>query len=441
MKHRLLWPLLVLPLLAVSVRGQEKRPVSLPEAVNLAMEQSHASKLADTKVLTAESELHVMRNNMLPDLSVSGQYMRLSNADVNLKFASGGEDDSEGGDSGSSPSVNQLLLGQASAGMPLFSGFKLTNSLKSSKNHLEATRFSAENQKERIALEAISEYVELYKAQQSVSLIQENLKSAQQRVKDFDAMEQNGILARNDLLKAQLQESNVLLALEQAKKDRTIINQQLVSLLQLPAGTTIEPDTTNITSRPGMIGTDSLQRKDLASLEYEQKAAEDRVKVEKAAYFPSISLSGGYIALDVHNALTVTNAINVGVGVSYDLANIFKSGANIKLAKSKAQEVNEQVLELQDQIDIQLANAQQEYSLAEKKLEVYQKSKEQAQENYRIVKDKYDNGLVDTNDLLEADLDQLQAKINLSNAQADLTLKYYQLIGTKGMLSSLFNNN
>jgi hypothetical protein len=29
-------------------------------------------------------------------------------------------------------------------------------------------------------------------------------------------------------------------------------------------------------------------------------------------------------------------------------------------------------------------------------------------ENYRIIKDKYDNGLSDTNDLLEADVEQLQ---------------------------------
>ncbi len=33
-------------------------------------------------------------------------------------------------------------------------------------------------------------------------------------------------------------------------------------------------------------------------------------------------------------------------------------------------------------------------------------------ENYRIVKNKYDNGLSDTNDLLEADLEQLQSKID-----------------------------
>ncbi|MEH6407069.1 MAG: TolC family protein, partial [Leeuwenhoekiella sp.] len=65
-------------------------------------------------------------------------------------------------------------------------------------------------------------------------------------------------------------------------------------------------------------------------------------------------------------------------------------------------------------------------------------SEEQAAENYRIVKDKYDNGLVDTNDLLEADVQQLQAKINLTYAKADITQKYYELLTAKGQLTEQF---
>jgi outer membrane protein TolC len=43
---------------------------------------------------------------------------------------------------------------------------------------------------------------------------------------------------------------------------------------------------------------------------------------------------------------------------------------------------------------------------------------EQASENYRIIKDKYDNGLSDTNDLLEADVEQLGSNINKTLARA-----------------------
>jgi outer membrane protein TolC len=45
---------------------------------------------------------------------------------------------------------------------------------------------------------------------------------------------------------------------------------------------------------------------------------------------------------------------------------------------------------------------------------------EQASENYRIIKDKYDNGLSDTNDLLEADVEQLGSNINKTLARANV---------------------
>ena len=81
----------------------------------------------------------------------------------------------------------------------------------------------------------------------------------------------------------------------------------------------------------------------------------------------------------------------------------------------------------------------EEYQLALTQFEVYSQSQEQAEENYRIVKDKYDNGLLDTNDLLEADVEQLQSKINKTNARADISLKYYQLLQAEGHLTNKFN--
>ena len=65
---------------------------------------------------------------------------------------------------------------------------------------------------------------------------------------------------------------------------------------------------------------------------------------------------------------------------------------------------------------------------------------EQAQENYRIVKDKYDNGVADTDDLLEADVQKVQSEINIAVAQAGIWDKYYQLLIANGQLTSNLSN-
>ena len=75
------------------------------------------------------------------------------------------------------------------------------------------------------------------------------------------------------------------------------------------------------------------------------------------------------------------------------------------------------------------------FLLSRKKIEVYERAVAQATENYRITKNKYDNNLVNTTDLLDANVSLLQSKINLAVAKADVLLAYDVLLETSGLIS------
>jgi len=254
-------------------------------------------------------------------------------------------------------------------------------------------------------------------------------------------MVDNGLMARNDLLKAQLQGSNIQLSMDNAQKNFNVINYQLVTLLKLPENTIVDIDIEAVKNDMVLNRNASVEakRSDFEALSFQQKAAEANVKASQSGYYPSIALMGGYIAFDLKNVLTVTNAMNFGVGVNYDLSNIFKNGKEVKLAKSKAEQAKTAVSMMNDKIKEEVQQAQENYNLSEKQNAVYKQAVEQAAENYRIVKDKYDNSLSTTNDLLEADTQQLQTKINLALSQADIALKYYQLQFASGKLINSFN--
>lgn len=433
--------LLALLLLAFTKnQAQETKKMTLKEAVEMAVNNSDAASLAKAKVETSKLDLDVTKNNRYPSVKASGQCMRLSSAHVDSQIQSNNNGGSGSGES-KPLKVDQLMLGQVNASMPLFNGFKLTNAIKESESMYKAETFSEKHSKEQIGLEVVDLFSLLFKAEQTVSLIEDNLKTADQRVKDFTAMEQNGLIARNDLLKAQLQQSNVQLSLDNAKKNTAIANHRLTTLLKLPETTQIEIDIEAV-KRDMLSNMDNStqgERNDLKSLELKKQAAESGIKIAKAAYYPSLSLSGGYIAFDLNNVLTVTNAMNVGVGLSYDLSNIFKNGKNVKLAQSRVKETEIAVSQLTDEIRQEVFEAQQNYELSQKQSKVYDSAVEQATENYRIVKDKYDNSLADTNDLLEADYQQLQAKINQALSKADVAQKYYELQFATGTLTSSLN--
>lgn len=411
--------------------AQERKTMSLTDAIALVITNSNDAILANTKVAASKLEMEIIKNNQYPSFKVSGQYLQLSAANVNSHL----------GGSGSGLDVSQLLLGQANITVPIFSGFKIKNSISASENNYKSQSFSASHTKEELALEVVELFASLYKSTEIVSLLKENIKSTQQRTKDFSAMVDNGLLAKNDLLKVQLQESNVALSLATAQKNVNVINYKLVSLLHLPENTSINIDIEAVKKdmASNQMLTISALRNDLEALNFQQKASDARVKIAKAGFYPSLALTGGYIALDLKNTLSVSNAMNYGVGFNYDLASIFKNGKEVKLAKIRSEEAKQAIAQLSDKIKEETQQAQENYSLSLEQSKVYALASEQATENYRIIKDKYDNSLASTNDLLEADVQQLQSKINLALSQAEIALKYYQLQFASGKLINSFN--
>ncbi len=443
--RNLLWGGLLF--LGIAAHAQEKKELSLDEAISLAVNNSTEAGLANTRVATSKLDVENVKNNIYPDFKVSAQYMRITNPTVKFRIPLGNDEPAEPGGSEevtASPEINRIMFGQASLTMPLFAGFKLKNSIDASENIYKAQTYNAASTKEQLAMQAIILYVNLYKAQESVALIRENLKSANQRVTDFSAMEQNGLLARNDLLKAQLQVSNIQLTLDDARKKAAVINYQLVTLLRLPEETQLQPGDAYFKNAGGITPSATqaeamAQRSDLEALRWQQKAAESDIKIAKGDYYPSVAFSAGYVALDIQNVVQVYNAVNFGVGVSYDIAGIFKNNKKVKAAQSRAKEVQFQVDILTDRVKVQVQEALENYNLSLKQNKVYAEALGQAAENYRIVKDKYDNGLMDTNDLLEADIQQLQAQLNQTFSKADITQRYYELLNASGKLTGSFN--
>lgn len=426
-----------------SAFAQEKTTLHLKDAVALALKNSTVANLANTKAETKKLEWKQLKDNQYPDVKMAGQYMRLTSANIDMKSSSSSSTSSSS-TAKSSPKVNQLAFGSVNASLPIFSGGKIRNSILASENVYKAELAQSEATKEDLIMKIVAHYADLYRAQKAVDLIQENLKSAAQRVTDFKNLEQNGIIARNDLLKAQLQQSTIQLSLDEANKNVAILNYALVTLLKLPEDYIIGIDENQFDGNgplESILGEEkALQnRKDLEAIRFYQKANENSIKIAKSNYFPSLSLSGGYIALSLQNVVDVTNAMNFGVGVSYNLSSLFKTVKEVKVAKSKAEEMKQTEALLTENIKIQTQEAQENFLLAYKQNKVYQEAIIQATENYRIVKDKYDNGLANANDLLEADVEQLHSKINFAYSRANILLKYYEMQAASGILISSFN--
>ncbi|MCD0465555.1 TolC family protein [Flavobacterium sp. ENC] len=419
-----------------SIEAQEKTSLTLDEAVKLAWEKSNEVTLANTKVNSRKYELQTVKNNQYPDLKIQGQYQRLTKASIDM------HNDEASAEPMASP--DRAMFGMANLSLPIFSGFKIQSSIEAYDNLYEAESANAAKTKEDVALRVITYYTALYKAQKTLDLLNENQKQAQQRVTDFTELEKNGIIPRNDLLKAQLLVSKTKLSIDEANNNINNINFYLTTLLKLDPTVKLqvnESDFFNLktTNAPTSDALALESRKDLEAIRFQQKASEANIRVAKSGYYPSLALLGGYTALDLKDFITVKYAMNFGVGLTYDLSGILKNSAHVREAESKALEVKNTEAVMTDRIKVEVQKSIEDYSLAINQSVVYDEALQQAEENYRLVKDKFDNGLSDTNDLVEADVEQLNAKINTALSKAAIIQKYYELLSVSGQLSQSFN--
>ncbi|MBN9337772.1 MAG: TolC family protein, partial [Chryseobacterium sp.] len=405
-----------------SVSAQEKRAISLEEAVKLGIENSKNLKIDQAKIEESTANLLEAKNKQLPELKVSGSYMYLPlEPNVDLKIP---------GMSGGGPKVSNVLYGSANLSVPIYSGGRIRYGIQSAEYLVEASKLNSENDKNAIAYNISQAYNNLFKASEVVKLLKENLGSSQKRDQSFIKLENNGVIAKNDRLKAQLQTSNIELQLMEAENNFSIANINMDLMLGLPETTMIETDPNYITA---LADPDSKtityymeqatsNRRDLQAFDYQKKAAALGTKAAKAEHWPSIALTGGYIAADVPNILTVTNAANIGIGVQYNVDNLWKKNSSLLKAQSKERQIELGQELLYDQIKLEVNRDFQNSQFAQKRIGVYEKAAAQANENYRVVNNKYNNGLATITELLDADTAQISANVNVINAKADAML-------------------
>ena len=441
MKNKLKSLLIIFSLFSLQMTAQEKKTLSLNEAIDLGLQNSKLLKINQAKIEEATAATKEAVEKKLPDAKASASYLRVNAVNVELKTKNNG-----GGSGGTTPpveqpKVSQALYGLMNVSLPIYTGGKIRYGIESSKFLEKAAMLDAQSDKDEVIQNTIEAFANLFKAKTAVRLVQENLNEAQQRTKELTGMEKNGLLARNDLLKAQLRESNMEYNLSDAENSWQLANVNMNLMLGLPTTTELVLDTVGLRNKEDIrilddyLNAARINRKDIEAIDLRKKAAESGVKSAKGDLYPSLALTGGYIGLDIPDFLSIPAAMNVGVGVSYNIGSLWKNKAKVQQAEARVKQVTFTEAMMDDNMRLEVNRSYLSLMTNRKKIETSAKAVEQAEENYRIVKNKFDNSLATTTDLLDADIAQLQARLSYTLSRADAFVAYHKLLQTAGLLS------
>jgi len=421
--------LLFILVLCHSLNAQKSTSLSLDQAIELGVSNSKVLKIDDSKIMQAEAQLLEAKNYKLPNLGFSGTALGLTTPIIKME-----------GNNQNDLAINSLFFGNLSASYPIYTGGKIKYGIQSAEYLLKANKIMKDGSEQEIAMNVAESYNNLLKARQAIEVIEKHLEAAQKRDSIFMDLENNGILSRNDRLKANLQTTGLNLQLLEAKNNYNLANLNMAIMLGLDENTEIKLDDGYLSNEKEDLDIQEIRneaarnRSELKVLEAQRNSIEIHKKVANAENYPTVALTAGYVAANIPNFLTITNAANIGINVNYNLDHYWKK--NTALMKLEAQslelESNDQLL--RDKINLELSRDFNNYKLSKSKINLHEKALAQANENYNITLDKFNNGLETAANLLEADAMKLNAEVSLYQSKADAALALIKLKYSMGIL-------
>ena len=164
------------------------------------------------------------------------------------------------------------------------------------------------------------------------------------------------------------------------------------------------------------------------------------MKSAKSAYYPTLAGGFNFYYNNPNQRVFPQQAKfkdtwDAGLTLNWNLSSLYTARAGIKDAKINTQLNEMTTAQLQDGIKTEAFTALKNYQLNIKKIELADKTVQQAKENQRIMKNRFTGEVSVFSDLLDADAQVFQAELNLINAKCDAQVAYYKYLKAIGQLN------
>jgi outer membrane protein len=428
--------MLLIALLIANPAAAQDRTITLDEALKLGLENSKVLKLSQSRIDQAVSRYEQAKDRSLPTGSASFGYNRAQIPANKLNF---------GKESLSLPTSANAYLGTLSLNQVIWAGNKLRYARESTTLLTDVARLDAVNDKDQIAYNIINAYYNLYKVLQSQKVVQQNLNTVDVQIKQSQRFFEQGLVTKNDVLRFQLQRSNIELNGIDLENNRRIINYNMNILLGLPESTQLNISQITEADRTAApltayLDTALSSRPELRQLDLRTQVAETNIKSIRANTSPTLSASGsayyvGTSANPLPKSGNYITPISIGVTLGWDFGTLWTNKNKVNEAKLQREEVAINKGITADNIRNEVNQSYQDYKAALDKITLLQTSIAQALENNRIQENRYRSNISSATDRADAQTLLYQAEINLELARADAGLAYYTLLKSTGKLN------
>lgn len=403
---------------------------TLQQALDAALAVDRGLKAARENTAAAASLLDAAKSARLPGVSLEAGYTALSHAPAAQAELFG-------------TSV-RLPLAQkesrayrAATTLPLYTSGRIRSGIDSATALLDAAQLGEAGNAQDLRLRVAEAYVTVLRAMRGFAVAESHVASLAAHARDVGNLHEQGLVARNDLLSAgvsladarqkAIQEGNGL-DLAHAAYNRLLGRplDQAVSLVELLPETADDP-------LPALTERALAQRTELAALAQQIRALRHQASGVRAETAPQVALNAGY-GFQENRRQVHEEQWSATLGLRWSLfdggVTRYRAGAVERQAAALA----EQQDELASLIALQVRQAWLDVQETRQRTGVTQSAIAQAQENLRVVRDRYANGLSTHTEVLDAETLRVNSETNHARAIYDAVLAGLRLKRATGAL-------
>lgn len=406
-----------------------ERMLGIEEMFRLADANSKSIQTYDTGKEAADQALKAAKARRLPDVDVSLSFSYLGDGRL------WDRDFSNGMNIPMPHFGNNFAL---EAQQVIYAGGAINSGIALAELEQQMAGLDWQKNRQEIRFLLAGYYLNLYKLDNQVRVLQKNLYLTGQVIRNMEARRAQGTALKNDITRYELQQETLKLQLAQVQDARKIMNHRLITTLHLPVGTKIVPDTALLDADVRTLAEQDWQQMaalgnvGLRQAELAVRMSEQHVKLERSERLPKVALVAaeyldGPITIEVPVLDNNFNYWYVGVGVKYSLSSLFKNNRKLKQARLNVRRAREEYELAQEQVENAVQAGYVDFLTSFTDLRTQEKSVELADENYNVTSNRYKNELALLTDMLDASNMKLSADLGLVNARISVVYNYYKM--------------
>lgn len=424
-----------LGLAAAAAVAQRAGAETLDQAWRMAIANNQALAAAHAEVEGARAKVRAARDGRWPTVDTNVGYTRL-NAAPRLDVVTPGFTFR----SGPIFKDDHYVSGTVQLRLPLYAGGRITAGIRAAREALSGSSAQEQATLSELKLAVAEAYVGALRARSQLAVEDASVKSLSAHLNDVTSMFQRQMVAKSDVLAAEVALANTeearvsaANAVQVALADyNRLLGQPLDRSPALDAHLPVDP--TLLAEPEGALVREALaSRSELKGLTAQSGALAAQARAVTATRLPQIALTGGYTHFD-NQILDRQNFSMVGVGFTWSL---FDGGVARNEAESLSIESRAAARRLDDlrsQVELQVRRDWLAVQEAQARVAASRQATAQAAENLRISRELYGVGLASNTQVLDAVTLQIEATNNHDNAVLDEALSNIELAYAVGSL-------